>query len=481
MNDIESAEVATQVYEGLVRFKDGSVEVEPCLAESWQVSDDGLDWTFHLRPGVRFQDNTPLNADAVVFTVMRQMDENHPAHVKGRMRYSELLFGDPASTTTALVKSVSALTTDTVQFHLARPYMPFLQNLAMTQASIISPTAATTLKNDLNTTMVGTGPFRLKAYHRDQRIEVTRNDDYWGTPARLDAVEFMVLRDPNTRLNSLRRGDSDVISGIDPYSIELLEEDNNVVVLSEPSMNLGYLSMNCAVPPFDNPKVRLAMCYAIDKKFIAEVLFNNTSVVAKGIIPPGMLGYDENSQGIPFDPQRARKLLKEAGYPDGLAVVFTTHNRARIYSPVGVRLAERVQQDLAAVGITARIDQMEFPTFLERQKSRQYVLANSGWVSDNGDPDNFLFELVGREDNSLNYSNPKASALMREATAEQDKEKRAALYREAEALVMEAPPLVPLNHAKQIMGISKHLRGFVMHPTGVNRLDGVWLKKEKAR
>jgi len=473
MNDIESAQVAAQVYEGLVRFKHGSVEVEPCLATEWNVSENGLTWSFKLRPGVRFSNGEPLTADAVVMSVKRQMDESHPYHVKGRMRYAGLLFGDPSSTATELLREVVAINPQTVQFTLARPYMPFLQNLAMTQASIISPRAAKELGNDLNTTMVGTGAFRLQDYRRDQRIMVSRNPDYWGPPAHLEQVEFRVLRDPNTRLNSLRRGQSDVINGIEPYSVPLLEDDEAVQVLSEPSMNLGYVAMNCAEPPFDNPKVRLAINYAIDKKFIAEVLYNNTSVVATGIIPPGMLGYDETRAGFPYDPDRARELLKEAGYPDGFSVVFSTHNRARMYSPVGVRLAERIQQDLAIIGVQAKIDQMEFPTFLERSKSRQYVMLNGGWISDNGDPDNFLYELVGREDNNLNYSNPEATQIMRQAAAEKDSVKREDLYRKAEAMVAESPPMVPLNHAKQIMAIRKSVRGFHMHPTGVNRLDSV--------
>lgn len=476
MSDIESAQVAMQVYEGLVRFKEGSVEVEPGLAERWEVSEDGLTWDFYLREGVAFQDGSPLTADAVVFSVMRQIDEEHPAHVSGRMRYAKLLFGDPSSTETALVKSVTAVSPLQVRFELARSYMPFLKNLAMTPASILSPQAWETLGGDLNTTMVGTGAFRLRRYLRDQRLELVRNEDYWGEKARLQEVMFQILRDPNTRMNSVRRGDSDVITGIDPYSLQLLEDDKGVTVLKEPSMNTGYLGINCAVPPLDNPKVRLALCYAIDREFLTDVLFNKTSVIATGIIPPGMVGYDEAREGWPYNPERAKELLAEAGFPDGFEVRFSTHNRARIYSPVGIVLAERIQQDLAAVGVNAVLDTMEFPTFLERQKSREYEMSNGGWISDNGDPDNFLFELVGREDNNFHYSNPQATRLMREAAAESDEGKRHKMYRRAEAMVAEGPPMVPLNHALQIMAVTNRVRNFVLHPTGVNRLDRVWVE-----
>lgn len=473
MNDIESVQVAAQVYEGLVRFKHGSVDVEPCLATEWSVSDDGLEWTFKLREGVHFQDGSPLTAESVVISVQRQMQDTHPYHVKGRMRYAGLLFGDSSSTATQLVTAVQAVDQHTVKFILARPYMPFLQNLAMTQAVILSTESLKKLGNDINTTMVGTGAFSLKTYKRDQRITVTRNPGYWGPRAHLDEIEFLVLRDPNTRLNSLRRGNSDVISGIEPYSVGLLEDDDNVSVLSEPSMNIGYIALNCAEPPLDNPKVRHALNYAIDKAFLSNILFNKTSVEASGIIPPGMLGYDETRSYYSHDPDKARQLLKEAGYLNGFRIVFSTHNKARMYSPVGVRLAERIQQDLAAVGVTAELDQMEFPTFLERQKSREFAMANGGWISDNGDPDNFLFELVGREDNNLNYVNPPATALMRNATGEKDPAKRAEMYKAAEKLVMEAPPMIPLNHAKQTMAIRRTVQNFIMHPTGVNRLDSV--------
>lgn len=475
MSDIESAQVANQVYEGLVRFKADSVEIEPCLAESWEVSEDGLDWRFKLRQGVRFSDGATLDADAVVLSVMRQMDEEHEFHVPGRMRYSKLLFGDPASTETALVKSIEALDPATVRIVLARPYMALLKNLAMPQAAVISPQAVRTLAGDINTTMVGTGAFLIERYAPDQRITMVRNPGYWGEKAKIEEVEFRVLRDANTRLNSLRRGDSDVITGIDPYSLDLLTDDEDVVILSEPSMNLGYINMNCVKEPFDNPKVRLAMNHAIDKEFMSNVLFNKTSVVATGIIPPGMLGFDPEREAYPYDPEKARQLLAEAGYPDGFDVVFSTHNRARIYSPVGAVMAERIQMDLALVNVRVTLDQMEFPTFLEKQKSREFSMANSGWISDNGDPDNFIFELVGREDNNLNYSNPEATRLMREATAEKDDARRAELYRQAETLIMQEPPMVPLNNAKQTMAIRKRVHGFIMHPTGVNRLDTVFV------
>lgn len=473
ITDIESALVATEVYQGLMKFKADSVEVEPDLAESYEVSPDGLKWTFHLRKGVRFQDGTPFNADAVKFSVMRQMDEHHPYHVAGKMRYTTLLFGDKSSTETQLVTDVSAPDDYTVVFTLARRYVPFAKNLAMTPAAIVSPAAAHTYGQDFNTTMVGTGAFRLRSYRRDESVVLERNPDFWGAKPPLDEIRFRILRDANVRMNSLRKGESDVITGVEPTALPMLEGDKNIVVLSEPSMNLGYIALNNQRAPFDNKMVRQALNYAIDRDYIVNTLFSKTSVAATGIIPPGMLGYDAARKGYAYDPAKAKELLAQAGYPNGFTVTFSTHDRPRVYNPVGIKLAERVQQDLAKVGITAKIDQMEFPAFLARQKSKDFQIANGGWISDNGDPDNFIYDLAGREDNEGGYSNPEATKVMREAAGEQDEQKRAELYKKAEAMLKENPPFIPVNNAKQIMAVRKRVKNLHPHPTAVTQLQQV--------
>lgn len=473
ITDIESALVATQVYQGLLKFKPDSVDVEPDLAESYEVSPDGLTWTFRLREGIRFHDGTTLDSGDVVFSVMRQMDENHPAHVPGKMQYAHFLFGDRSTSETTLVTDVSAPDERTVVFRLARPYQPFAKNMAMTAAAIVSPEAVRTLKADFNTTMVGTGPFRLKSAQRDSQVTLVRNEEFAGPRPPLDEIRFRILRDANVRLSSVQKGETDVIAGVEPTAIEQIEKNPQLVLLSEPSMNLGYLMLNNQKPPFDNRLVRLAVNHAINREAIAEQLFSGTSVVARGIIPPGMLGHNPDSKGYPYDPERAKKLLAEAGYPDGLTVTFSTHNNARIYNPVGAKLAERIQQDLAKVGITATIDMMEFPAFLARTNALDYVMANSGWVTDNGDPDNFIYELAGREDNRSGYRNPEATRLMREAAGEQDEAKRAEMYRKAEEMLLEDPPFAPLNHGKQMLAVRGRVRNLKLHPTGVTQLAGV--------
>ncbi|MGI8906580.1 MAG: ABC transporter substrate-binding protein [Candidatus Sumerlaeaceae bacterium] len=473
ITDIESALVAQQVYEGLVKFKPDSVEVEPAIAEKWEMSEDGLKWTFHLRHNATFHDGSPVDADAVVFSVMRQTDSNHPFHVPGKMRYANFLYGDRTSTETQLVTDVSATDAHTVTFTLARPYTPFLKNMAMTPASIVCPAAVRTYGKDFNTTMVGTGPFALRNYRRDEAVTIDKNPKYWGTPAKLDEVRIRILRDANVRMNSLRKGEIDVISGIEPTAIPMLREDPAIAVISEPSMNLGYISLNNQRSPFDNPKVRLALCYAIDRQYIVNTLFAGSSVAAKTVIPPGMLGHSSELPGFPYDPGKAKALLAEAGFPNGFTVTFSSHDRPRIYYPVGIKLAERIQQDLSKVGVTTKIDQMEFSTFLSKTKAKDYQMANSGWVSDNGDPDNFIYELAGREDNDSNYVNPEATKLMRDASMEKDENKRAEMYKRAEQMLAANPPFIILNHAKQTLAIRKRVTNFKMHPTGVTQLAGI--------
>lgn len=473
VSDMESFQVAIQIYEGLVRFKKDSTEVEPCLAESYSVSEDGLTWNFKLRENVKFHDGNPLTSSDVKFSIMRQIDETHPHHLKGMMKYSKLLFGDKSTTETALVDTVETPDSHTVVIKLVRPYTPFLKNLALPAAAVMNEKAVSTQGLDANTTASGTGPFQLAAYERDQRITIVKNPHYWEEPAQTDSVVFRVLRDPNTRLNSIRRGKSDITGGIDPNSLQLIENNPDIAVVSKPSLNTGYLALNNKRKPFDDPRVRLAMNYAIDREFIVEKLFNNTSVEAKTIIPPGMVGHNSSLEGFPYNPEKAKQLLAEAGYPQGFKVKFAAHDRPRIYNPVGIRLAERIQRDLARVGIEAEIDQMEFPTFLSRQKARDYQMSMSGWISDNGDPDNFIYELAGRGDNDSNYSNPPMTELMRKASSEPDESKRAEMYKAIEAEIAKNPPFIYLNNAKQIMAVRKRVKNFIMHPTGTNFLKNI--------
>ncbi len=473
ITDVESAIVATQVCQGLLKMKPGSVEIEPDLAERHEISPDGRTYTFHLRRGVRFHDGAPLDSKAVLFSVQRQMDRNHPYHVAGRMRYAKFLFGDPSSTATELVREISAPDDYTVVFTLSAPYVPFLRNLAMTSAAVVSPRSAETYGRDFNTTMVGTGPFRVRSLKPMQMAVLERNPDYWGPPPPLDEIRFRIIRDANVRVNSIRKGECDVISGIDPNTVPLLEKSAGVRVLSEPSMNVGYLGLNNARPPLNNPLVRRALNHAVNKDYIAGTLFSGTSVAARGLIPPGMLGYAPDRAGYPYDPEKAKKLLSEAGYPGGFLLTMTCHDRPRIYNPVGIKLVERVQQDLAQVGVTLKIDQVEFPAFLDRMRARDFDSGINGWVTDNGDPDNFLYELAGREDNEMAYSNPEATRLMREAAGEQDETKRAAMYRKAEDMVVADAPCVFLNHGKQVLAVRARVKNFVLHPTAVTQLARV--------
>lgn len=473
ITDIESAIVATQVYEGLVAFKDGTVEVEPALARSWSVSEDGLTWTFDLHEGAVFSDGAPVDAEAVVTSIERQIYPDHKFHVPGKMRYAKTLFGDPMTSITALVISVRAESATQVVFTLARPYQPFLKNLAMTPAAIVSPRALETYGSDLNTTMVGSGPFMLRQYSQDQSVVLVRNAGYWGDRPPLEEIRFRILRDANVRLNSLRRGESDIISGIPPTALEMLEGDANVAVIAEPSMNLGYIALNNTRAPLDNKLVRQALNYAVDKEYIADTLFLGTSVVAEGVLPPGMLGYKAGRKSYPHDPEKAKALLAEAGFADGLTLTMAAHDRPRVYNLQGIKLAERLQQDLAQAGVTLKIDQMEFPTFLSRQKSGDYETGMSGWVTDNGDPDNFLYELCGRDENDTRYVNAEATALMLRAAGLQDEAERARLYEQAEDLVIEDPPFIFLNHGKQVLAARKRVKNFVPSPTAVASLARV--------
>jgi peptide/nickel transport system substrate-binding protein len=457
--DVETALVAQHVYRGLVRFATDSVEVEPDAAEFWDISEDGLTYTFRLRE----------------FSIERQTNPNHPAHVPGRMRYASFLFGDKSSTETALLDRVETPDSRTVVLHLTRPHGPFLRNLAMVPAAIVSPLSFA--EKAATARMVGAGPYRMKTYRPNELVILEKNAGYIGDPPLTAELRFRVIRDATMRLAALRKGDADITGHLDPPAVAELKKQPEVVVMEEPSFSLNYISINHARAPFDKLKVRQAVALAVDKVSICERLYEGQGVPAGGIIPPGMLGYADLPVTTGPDPAAARKLLAEAGYPDGVDIVFTTQDRPRIYNPAGARLAEALQQQLEVAGFRVRLETTEFATFLNRLNARDYTIANSGWVTDNGDPDNFLFELVGREDNGKNYLNPEATRLMRQAASEPNEEIRASLYRDAEKLVAADVAVVPISYGKQVLAARRAVEGLKLHPTGCIQLQKVRVRQ----
>jgi ABC-type transport system substrate-binding protein len=304
-DDGESFKPIIQIYDCLVKYKPGSTDLAPGLAEKWDVSKDGLVYTFTLRKGVKFHDGTPFNAKAVKFSFDRQL--------KGKalpdMAYASFTFGE--------VKSVEATDEYTVKITLTKPYTPFLANMAMgLSAPIISPTACEKAGKDWGVKVaVGTGPFIFEKWDKGtETIYLKKNANYWGTVPKLDQVIIKVTKDNTVRATEIIAGGVDMIDGIAPADVTRLKAEKNVTFLSGAGMNVNYCAFRTDRPPFDNAKVRQALSHAVNLDAIVTTLYKGTATRANGVMPPGFFGYIKELKPYEYNVDAAVKLLREAGY-----------------------------------------------------------------------------------------------------------------------------------------------------------------------
>lgn len=303
VTDGESAKVMNNIYDNLVRYKPGSTDVEPALAESWKVSEDGKVWTFYLRKNVKFHDGTPFNAEAVKFNIERQL----PPKATKDMAYADFTYG--------MIEKVEVVDDYTVKITLKYPYAPFLANLAMgLSAPMISPTAAKKYGENYSQNPVGTGPFMFVKWDKEQQIVLKANKSYWGGAPKVDRVIFKVVKENAVRANELLAGSVDMIDGVDPNDVPRLQKDSNVTILTAPGMNINYLGLRTDKKPFDDPRIRQAISMAINREAIVKSLYQDKAILANGPLPPNLFGYVKDLKPYPYDPEKAKALLKEAGY-----------------------------------------------------------------------------------------------------------------------------------------------------------------------
>jgi peptide/nickel transport system substrate-binding protein len=465
-SDYNSGRAAYPLYNTLPQFVAGSTDIEPGLAKSWNVSEDGLVWTFHLREDVVFHDGTPFNAEAVKFNIERQTDPEHPYHDTGVFPYAGFTFGT--------VESVEVIDEFTVNIMLKYNFSPFIRNLAISSASMVSPAAVKKYGSDISINPVGTGPFRFVEWEPGVRIVIERNPDYWGEPATLDTLIFRPVINPQGRLAALEAGEVDFIVNPPPEDIERLRTNPDLQVVAELGQHTWYLVFNCQTPPFDNKLVRQAIHYAIDKEAIVEEILKNTGLVAKNPLPPNVWSYTEDVRVYDYDPSEARSLLAQAGFPNGLDVEFwVPETGSGMQQPV--EMATAIQAYLAQVGINAKIQTWEWGIYLDKVFQEDYTLIagmhEMSWIMDNGDPDNLLYVLLSSEQwppNGFNesfYKNVEVDRLLLRARQISDPEEREKLYVQAQQIICEESPWVWIDHAYETFVMRADMEGFVFQPT----------------
>ena len=349
------------IYNRLVEFKPGSTFIQPALAQSWQISDDGKTYTFDLRRDVKFHTTdyfTPgrdFNADDVIFSFSRQWDKSHPFHKVSNLKYQYFESMDMGG----LIREIEKLSEYKIRFHLTRAESPFLATMAMDFASILSEEyagelAAKGTPQKLDHFPVGTGPFKLSRYQPDAFIRYKSHPEYWQGEERLKNLVFAITPDPSLRFARLIAGECDVMSNPLPVHINVSDKFQYTKVLSNPGLNIAFLSMNVLKAPFNHPDVRLALNYAINKDSIINAVYQGTATKAKNPIPPNLWSYDKDTSDYKYDPEKAKKLLRKAGFTDGFEMTIWTMSAQRAYNPNAKKMAELIQQNLKEVGIKSR-------------------------------------------------------------------------------------------------------------------------------
>lgn len=442
------------VTEGLTRFKPGTVELEPALAESWEVSEDGLTYVFAIRPDVMFHDGTPLDATAVEVNFLRQLDENNPLFQES-MVYRSVVFAD--------VESVEATGDLELTVTLGRPSVLLPGNLAIFAAGIVSPTALDAEGAEFGQAPVGTGPFRFDSWTKDVELVLTANDDYWGGRPALDRVVWRTVSEDTVRLSELQTGAIDVANQVDFKDAGKIESDANLHLITGPFLNVQFLAFNQAIPPFDNLALRLAVQHAINKESVAEVVSSGHYTLGAGPIAPTLVGYDPSlADKYPYDPEAAKALIAESGLTD---ITFDLVNRANSFWPL---LGQLIQADLAAVGITANLQSLEDAEFYDLLNSGEVQAFVNDWTWDNGDPDNVMYSLFTHERavNRMGYKNDTVNELVLEAQETAEPDARAAIYAEAQKLILDDGIMVVLGYPEKAIGALATVENLKVSPVG---------------
>ncbi|MCB9960126.1 MAG: ABC transporter substrate-binding protein [Rhodospirillaceae bacterium] len=475
------------IFNRLVEFERGTTTIIPGLAETWDISEDGLTYTFHLRAGVPFHshDNfTPtrtLTADDVIYSFERQLDPENPYHNITGDTYE---YFDGMSMG-SLIDHIERVDDLTVRFVLTHPEAPFLANLAMDFASIMSlehaeamTAAGTPEEIDLNP--VGTGPFVLVDYRQDAQIRYQAFQDYWNGPAAIDELVFSITPDASVRYARLQAGECHVMPYPNPADVPAMQADPNITVLEQEGLNVGYLAFNTEREPFTDPRVRRALYLAINKEAIIEAIFQGAAVPAVNPIPPTIWSYNWDIEDYPFDPEAARALLAEAGYPDGFTTNLWAMPVQRPYNPAARRMAEIIQANWAEIGVEAEIVTYEWGEYLARSAEGEHDTVLLGWTGDNGDPDNFMYVLLGCDavaggSNRSRWCYEPFDSLLRDAKLTTDLDERTRLYEEAQVIFHEETPWVPIAHSVVYMPVRNEVQDYLIDPFGGHIFYGVSL------
>ncbi|NDL62864.1 glutathione ABC transporter substrate-binding protein GsiB [Acerihabitans arboris] len=454
-NDTLSQAVAKSFYQGLFGFDKDMKQVN-VLAESYQASADGLTYTIKLHKGVKFQDGTDFNAEAVKVNLDRASNPDN--HLK---RYN--LF--------KMIDKTEAVDPLTVKITLKTPFSPFINNLSHPAAAMISPTALQKYGKEIGFHPVGTGPYEFVVWNQTDFVKVKRFDGYWQKDAaKLDSITWRPVVDNNTRAAMLQTGEANFAFPVPYEQAALLAKSNKLDLVSAPSILQRYISLNVTQKPFDDVRVRQAINYAINKDALIKVAYAGYAVPAQGPLPTG-IDYAVKYKPWPYDPAKARELLKEAGYPDGFTTtLWSSHNTSTFQKAL-----QFTQQQLAQVGIKTTVTAMDAGQRAAQVEAKGVNetgvrMFYTGWSASTGEADWALTPLFASTSappaifNTAYYSNPQVDKDLTDALKTTDRGEKTRLYKDAQDKIWADAPWVFLLTEKMLYAHSKNLSGFYVMP-----------------
>ncbi|MCL1463158.1 ABC transporter substrate-binding protein [Argonema galeatum] len=484
ITDGNSIIVQQQIYNRLIEFKPGTTEFQPSLATSWSVSADGKVWTFKLRPGVKFHDGSDFNAEAVKFNVERWWNPQHPNGYRNAGKSYEIwqqLFGGFKGKSESLLQDVVVVDNSTIQFKLKQPFAAFPAAIGSGYFGIASPAAIKKAAASYGTPgslAVGTGPFIFKEWRTGDRILLEKNPNYWkkGDP-KINQLVIRFITDPAARLAQLRAGQIDFTVDLAPDQRKEVESDANLVAIPRPSFNVGYLALNPSYKPLGDAKVRQAIALAINNDQIVQAFWGNLGKHDSHFTPPS-LNWAQSSKitEYNYNPQKAKQLLAQAGYPTGFDLELWYMPVSRPYFPTPKPIAEAFAADLSAIGIRVKLNTKDWAAYLsDRRKPPGFQAFMLGWTPDYGDPDSFYYPHFSpaATDDIGNWKNDKVTQLLNLGRATGDKAARAKIYAEVDEILHNEAVRLPIVHSQPLLAKRKNIEGWIPSPLGSESFEQI--------
>ncbi len=484
--------LAAQLYDRLLDVDPYTYRLMPELAQRWEVLDNGSTYRFYLRRDVPFQHTAwfsptrNMNADDVIFSFQRMLDEKHPYHDVNGGEYpyfDSLQFADS-------VQNIRKIGEYSVEIRLNSPDASFLWHLATHYAPILSAEYAEHLakedkKERLDREPVGTGPYLLNEYRNGQYIRLTRNGDYWRGLPRMQQVVVDLGSGGTGRLSKLLTGECDVLAYPAASQLTILRNDPRLRLSLRPGMNVAYLALNVRKPPLDDRRVREAIALAINNDRLMQSIYYGTAETAASILPRASWAYDNESQVTEYNPQKARQILQDLGLTN-----FNLHlwvpSASQSYNPSPLKTAELIQADLAQIGVTVTIVPVEGRFQEARLMELSHDLTLAGWATDSNDPDSFFRPLLScaairSQSNYAHWCDPTFDEVLQNALSSQQLSKRIDYYQQAQRILAEQLPVLPLASSLRLLAYRYDMKGLVLSPFGNASFAGVFREDQQAQ